>query len=93
MLRNGIRVFSYPGMSHVKAAIIDGWACVGSANFDKLSLQINEELNIATATPAVVDDLMQRIFLTDFAKSEEQLTPRPLNWTHHLAEFVSDEIL
>jgi len=93
MLRNGIRVFSYPGMSHVKAAIIDGWACVGSANFDKLSLQINEELNIATATPAVVDDLMQRVFLTDFAKSEELHTPRPLNWTHHLAEFVSDEIL
>ncbi|HSG63714.1 MAG TPA: phosphatidylserine/phosphatidylglycerophosphate/cardiolipin synthase family protein [Gammaproteobacteria bacterium] len=93
MLRNGIRVFLFPGMSHVKAAIIDGWACVGSANFDKLSLQINEELNIATSSPPVVDDLMQRVFVRDFERSEELTEERPLRWTHHLAEFVSDEIL
>jgi cardiolipin synthase len=93
MLRNGIRVFLYPGMSHVKAAIIDGWACVGSANFDKLSLQINEELNIATSSPVVVDDLMQRVFMRDFERSEEITEEWPLNWTHHVAEFVSDEIL
>ena len=36
-LRNGVRVYGYPGMSHVKAAIFDGWACIGSANFNKLS--------------------------------------------------------
>jgi cardiolipin synthase len=93
MLHNGIRVFMYPGMSHIKAAIIDGWACVGSANFDKLSLQINEELNIATSNPSVVDDLMQRVFDKDFSISAEVTEPRPLEWTHHLAEFVSDEIL
>lgn len=93
MLRNGIRVFLFPGMSHVKAAIIDGWACVGSANFDKLSLQINEELNIATSNPAVVEDLTRRVFDRDFDISEELTTERPVNWTHHLAEFVSDEIL
>lgn len=93
MLRNGIRVFLYPSMSHIKAAIIDGWACVGSANFDKLSLQINEELNIATSNPAVVDDLMHRVFLHDLDVSRELTEHRPLHWTHHLAEFVSDEIL
>jgi cardiolipin synthase len=93
MLRNGIRVFLYPGMSHVKAAIIDGWAIVGSANFDKLSLQINEELNIATSSPKAVADLMERVFLADFAISEEIDSPVDLNWTHHFAEFVSDEIL
>ncbi len=93
MLRNGIRVFLYPGMSHVKAAIVDGWAIVGSANFDKLSLQINEELNIATSSPEVVADLMERVFLADFAISEEVDRPVDLNWTHHFAEFVSDEIL
>jgi cardiolipin synthase len=93
MLRNGIRVFLYPGMSHIKAAIIDGWACVGSANFDKLSLQINEELNIATSSPAVVDDLMRRVFAKDFARSKEITEPREVGWTHHFAEFVSDELL
>ncbi len=93
MLRNGIRVFLYPGMSHIKAMIVDGWASVGSANFDKLSLQINEELNIATSEAAVVDDLMQRVFVEDFAKSEEITDPRELTLKHHLAEFVSDELL
>jgi phosphatidylserine/phosphatidylglycerophosphate/cardiolipin synthase-like enzyme len=39
-LANGIRVYGYPGMTHVKAALYDGWATVGSANFDKLSLRI-----------------------------------------------------
>lgn len=58
MLHNEIRVYLYPGMSHVKAAIFDGWACVGSANFDKLSLEINEELNLATSEPAVVRELL-----------------------------------
>ena len=30
------------------AAIFDGWACVGSANFDKLSFEVNREVNLAT---------------------------------------------
>jgi len=93
MLRNGIRVFLYPGMSHVKAAIVDGWLCAGSANFDKLSLQINEELNIATSKPEVVEDLMQRVFIKDFSISQEVFDEREVGWTHHLAEFVSDELL
>jgi cardiolipin synthase len=30
LLKQGARVFIYPGMSHLKAAVYDGWACVGS---------------------------------------------------------------
>jgi cardiolipin synthase len=93
MLRNGIRVFLFPGMTHIKAMIVDGWASVGSANFDKLSLQINEELNIATSNEAVVADLMQRVFVEDFAVSAEVTEPRELTLRHHFAEFVSDELL
>ena len=93
MLRNGIRVYLYPGMSHIKAAVYDGWACFGSANFDKLSLQINEELNLGTSDPGVVADLLERVFTVDFELSEELTTPIPTDWTHRLAEFVSDEVL
>jgi cardiolipin synthase len=93
MLRHGIRVYSYPGMSHVKAAIYDGWACFGSANFDKLSLQINEELNLGTSDPSIVDELLTRVFDPDFSISEEITEPREVDWTHRVAEFVSDEIL
>ncbi len=93
MLRNGIRVYRYPGMSHIKAAVYDGWACVGSANFDKLSLQVNKELNLATSHPEAVDELLLRVFAADFARSEEVHTPLPVNWTNYLAEFASDEML
>ena len=93
MLENGIRVYIYPGMSHVKAAIYDGWVCVGSANLDKLSLQVNKELNIATSDPDIARKLMQKVFLPDLAASEEILTPYPINFSTRLAEMVVDEFL
>ncbi len=91
MLRNGIRVYVYPGMTHVKAAVYDGWACLGSANFDKLSLQINQEVNLGTSHPAAVEDLLASVFYPDFAKSRELSAPFRLQARHHLAEFVADE--
>ena len=69
MLANGIRVYLYPGMSHVKAAIFDGWACLGSANFDQASLRLNREVNLATSHPALVDKLVTRLFRKDFKDS------------------------
>ncbi len=93
MLRNGIRVYAYPGMTHVKAAIYDGWVCVGSANFDKLSLQVNREINLATSHPAVARALLEQVFEPDFAASQELTRPRPLDARHHLAELVADEFL
>jgi len=53
-LKNGVRVYAYPGMTHVKVALYDGWAIVGSANFDKLSLRVNGETCIATSDPGFV---------------------------------------
>ncbi len=93
MLRNGIRVYNYPGMTHVKAAVYDGWACLGSANFDKLSLQINQEINLGTSHPATVKELMERIFYPDFAISSELHEPLPLGVRHHFAEVIADEFL
>ena len=93
MLRNGIRVYAYPGMTHVKAAVYDGWACLGSANFDKLSLQINQELNLGTSDTATVNELLRRVFIPDFEISTELRDFRPLETRHHLAEFIADEFL
>ncbi len=92
MLEHGIRVFIYPGMSHVKAAVFDGWACIGSANWDRWSLRINKELNIATSEPAAVAQLERRLFDADFAKSIELTEPFPERWTDHLLEVVGDYI-
>ncbi|MDH3439837.1 MAG: phospholipase D-like domain-containing protein, partial [Gammaproteobacteria bacterium] len=93
MLRNGIRVYRYPGMSHVKAAIIDGWASVGSANFDKLSLQVNKEVNLATSHGPAVDELMHKVFIPDLAVSTEVTRPVEVTLQARLMEVVVDEVL
>lgn len=92
MLRNGIRVYSYPGMTHVKAAVYDGWACLGSANFDKLSLQLNHEVNLGTSDPETVEKLLNRVFYPDFKKSTELHDPFRLDSRHHFAELIADEL-
>jgi cardiolipin synthase len=93
MMEHGIRVFLYPGMSHVKAAVFDGWACLGSANWDKLSFKTNRELNIATSDPDSVDELLDRVFEVDFSKSVELTEPFPARWSDHLMELVADYVL
>lgn len=93
MLRNGIRVFRYPGMSHIKAAVFDGWASVGTANFDKLSLQVNKEVNMATSHPAAVNDLLCRVFLPDLAISSEITERVDVGLQARLIEIVADEVL
>jgi cardiolipin synthase len=90
MLRNGIRVYIYPGMSHLKAAIYDGWACLGSANMDNLSLRKNREMNLATAHPPAVAALLEQIFHPDMEHSVELTSPLPHNWSDYLAELLAD---
>lgn len=91
-IRNGIRVYGYPGMTHVKAALYDGWACLGSANFDKLSLRINQETNLATADPRFVERLRRELFEADFARSTEWTEAPPVRWNDYIAEFVADQL-
>ena len=93
MLEHGIRVFVYPGMSHMKAAVFDGWACLGSANWDKLSFRTNRELNIATSHPESVDELLERVFVPDFEKAVELTEPFPERWSDHLVEILADYVL
>jgi cardiolipin synthase len=92
MLKHGIRVFLYPGFSHVKAAIYDGWVCVGSANFDRLSLRINRELNIASSAPEIAGQLLERLFEPDFSISPELTEPIPERWVDYLVEIIGDYI-
>jgi cardiolipin synthase len=93
LLQHGIRVYKYPGMSHVKAAIFDGWASVGSANFDKLSLKINKELNIATSDPETIKALMEQVFIPDLMLSREIYSPLEVTVANRMAEIAVDELL
>jgi cardiolipin synthase len=91
MIRHGIRVFAYPGMTHVKAAIYDGWACLGSANLDKMSLRISQELDVAFSDPATVNRLKQELFETDFSRAREMKKPVPLSWMDSLVKVFADQ--
>lgn len=88
LLRNGIRVYLFPNMTHVKATIIDGWAMVGTANYDKLSMRVNQEMNLAFYDKEVVDELLKRLFYKDFEVSMEVRGEFPVPWYNHILKKV-----
>ena len=92
MIRNGIRVFIYPGMTHVKAAIYDGWACVGSANMEKMSLRVSQELDVAFSDPETVARLDRELFQADFKRSQELKNPMVLNWADPFLKAISEQL-
>lgn len=92
MVEHGIRVFIYPRMTHVKAALFDGWALIGSANYDRLSLRLNEEVNICYSDHAAVRQLEERLFERDFRASREKSTPDPLTGATILSELAADAL-
>jgi len=92
LVRNGVRVYAYPGMTHVKAALYDGWACVGSANFDKMSLHVGQELDVAFSDPPTADRLKRELFDKDFACSREITTPAETSWFDPLIKAFTDQL-
>jgi cardiolipin synthase A/B len=92
LVRNGIRVYAYPGMTHVKAAIYDGWACVGTANFDNLSLRVSQELDLGFSDPATVDRLKRELFDKDIAHSHEITEPGATSWFDSVVKAFTDQL-
>ena len=80
LLASGVRVYFYPGMTHVKALLADGWACVGSGNYNHLSMRVNHEQNVATADPEFVGEVRARLFEADFERSLELQEPLNVDW-------------
>lgn len=71
LMDEGIEIYEYrPTMMHTKAMVVDGaWSMVGSANFDNRSLELNDELNVAAADPALAAKLTEA-FEEDLRRSE-----------------------
>jgi len=92
MFKNGIRVFFYPGMSHVKAAIYDGWVCTGTANFDRLSFRDNLELNLAISDVQAAQQYLDRLFIPDFEKSREMTELIEVGLREHFASFLAERL-
>lgn len=91
-VKNGIRVFLYPGMTHVKATIIDDWAMVGTANYDKLSMRVNQEINLAFSDKETVDELLKRLFEKDFMTSMEVKGEFPVPWYNYILEKIANQL-
>ena len=92
LLRAGARIYNYHGMSHVKAAVYDGWAILGSANFDRLSFRVNQEMNLASSAPEFANQVIERIFEADFADSDELTAPLQQTWRHSVASIVASQL-
>ena len=92
LLRAGATVYRYPGMTHMKAIICDGWATVGATNFDTHSLQISYELNISYSDPRAVRELARRVFTKDFAVSRRLTVEDTRNWLNLLVEPLADQL-
>ncbi|HLH55231.1 MAG TPA: phosphatidylserine/phosphatidylglycerophosphate/cardiolipin synthase family protein [Verrucomicrobiae bacterium] len=87
-IEHGVRVYFYPGMSHVKALLVDGWACLGSGNLNHLSLRVNHEQNIASSDPVFANEVEQELFEEDFSRSYELKEPVSVDWVDFLADLV-----
>jgi cardiolipin synthase len=68
--RHRFELFRCPGMSHMKAMLIDDeLLIVGSSNFDFMSYYILEELVVMTRDPTMIDTFVERVWRPDLARS------------------------
>ena len=92
LIGHGVRVYFYPGMTHVKALLVDDWACLGSGNLNHLSLRVCQEHNVASSDPAFAARLKQELFEEDFSRAYELTEPVTIEWVDFLADLVLEGI-
>jgi hypothetical protein len=95
MYRRVIRGKACPALlalSAAQAAIYDGWACAGSANLEKMSLRVSQELDVPFSDPATVEKLKQDLFEADFKRSRELKNPVVLDWLDSLVKAFANQL-
>ncbi|HSB62077.1 MAG TPA: phospholipase D-like domain-containing protein [Vicinamibacteria bacterium] len=92
LLEAGVEIYEYQaGLLHAKTMSVDGvWATVGSANLDRRSLGLNDEVNLVAYDRAVATRL-ERIFFEDLAHARrvEETRWRSRGAWDRLVEFLS----
>jgi cardiolipin synthase len=73
LLKAGVKVFEYKKtLLHQKVIIVDGmWSCVGSTNFDRRALQLNDEVSMGVLDPALASQL-KAVFDDDMKFAEQR---------------------
>jgi cardiolipin synthase A/B len=90
LLGAGVRVYLYPGTTHMKAASVDGvWAYLGTGNFDPLSLRHDRELGLAVGAGEFLAELEGRVLLPDLRPEWELTGPLPVTPADYAAEVLA----
>jgi cardiolipin synthase len=73
LLEKGIKIFEYKKtLLHQKVIIVDGvWSCVGSTNFDRRALQLNDEVSMGVLDAGLASQL-KGVFNDDLKFCEER---------------------
>jgi cardiolipin synthase A/B len=94
LLRLGIRVYFQPGITHVKAAAIDGcWAYIGTGNFDSLSFRRNSEVGLVVGSGPIIQEVEKGILQGSFQDEWEVTSPLPVSLKDRLAEWLAMWVL
>lgn len=80
LLEAGVRIFEYEkARLHAKVIVVDeGWANVGSANFDNRSIALEDEINVSVKDPTIAATLADH-FLDDVESAREMTLD---GWRH-----------
>jgi cardiolipin synthase len=73
LLQKGVKIFEYQKtLLHQKVIIVDGaWSCVGSTNFDRRALQLNDEVSMGVLDPGLAAQL-KAVFENDMQFAKER---------------------
>ena len=92
LIKSGIKVYLYPKMNHVKASLFDGFAMVGTANYDKFSMRVNQEINFCFWDENAVNKLKKELFEKDLKESMLVTGEFPILWVDFLLEKVANQL-
>lgn len=71
---NYFRLFHYPGMSHLKAILVDGQILIfGSSNYDLVSYYFEQEVVFISRNEELVNSFTREILQPALAESDEQV--------------------
>jgi cardiolipin synthase len=73
LMKAGVKIFEYKKtLLHQKVIIVDGiWSCIGSTNFDRRALQLNDEVSMGVLDPALATQL-KAVYEDDMRFAEER---------------------
>jgi cardiolipin synthase len=80
LLRLGVKIWEYkPTLLHQKIIIVDGvWSCIGSTNFDRRALELNDEISMGILDAKVATQLKNA-----FENDKRNAQPVSLEqWSH-----------